>query len=128
MRARIAKIRGMQRLLVWPLLCVVGCATDPVPFSATGSGGAPTVEVRLLDGGFVAVDGERMTVEEMHYALRVRCREAAAGAAPAVRVVAPPGGGAEHAVLVTRIREAAFDAGVAGMEFVTAGAGDGGGA
>lgn len=116
----------MRRFLLWPLLFTAGCATDPVPFSAAPSGAQTTVEVRLLEGEFVAVDGERMTVEEMHYALRVRCRQAAAGATPAVRVVAPPGGTAEHAVLVTRIREAAFDAGVGGMEFVIAG--DDGGA
>ncbi|MDA0373697.1 MAG: hypothetical protein O2865_07920 [Planctomycetota bacterium] len=111
----------MRRLPLWPLVLVAGCATDPVPFSAAPVGAHGTVEVRLLEGGFVAVDGERMTVEEMQYALRVRCRAAAAGSAPAVRVVAPPGGGAEHAALVTRIREAAFDAGVGGLEFVTAG-------
>jgi hypothetical protein len=107
----------MRRLVVWPILIVAGCATDPVPFSAAQAGEA--VEVRLLDGGFVALDGARMTVEEMQYALRVRCRAAAPGEAPALRVIAPPGGSPEHAALVTRIREAAFDAGVSGMEFVT---------
>ena len=107
----------MRRLVVWPILIVAGCATDPVPFSAAQAGEA--VEVRLLDGGFVALDGERMTVDEMQYALRVLCRNASPGAAPAVRVIAPPSGSAEHAALVMRIREAAFDAGVSGMEFVT---------
>lgn len=111
----------MRRLLWWPLLVAAGCATEPVPFSSAPVGAGGTVEVRLLDGGFVAVDGERMTVDEMQYALRVRCRQAAAGAAPAVRVLAPRGGSEEHAALVMRIREAAFDAGVGGMEFVTEG-------
>ncbi|MGA0058774.1 MAG: hypothetical protein ACO4CZ_13820 [Planctomycetota bacterium] len=109
----------MRRLVVWPILVVAGCATDPVPFSSVSAASGGVVEVRLLDGGFVALDGERMTVDEMQYALRVLCRNASPGAAPAVRVIAPPSGSAEHAALVTRIREAAFDAGVGGMEFVT---------
>ena len=90
---RVAGIAG-----VLPFLCLLGglwgCGAEP-EIRLGSAGTQQAVDVEMLGGGFVQVEGERIPVEELLYRLRQQARaaDAADGPRPAIRLVDrhPPG-------------------------------------
>lgn len=111
----------MARSTLGPFICgVLLAACESAPTPPERPAGEPLM-LRLVDDGWVELEGERMSVDRCAYRMRQAVREAHAAGAPAPWIDArtPADGQAWAGGMVQRIRDQAFAAGVAYLEFNT---------
>ncbi|MBK8975723.1 MAG: hypothetical protein IPM29_07340 [Planctomycetes bacterium] len=95
---------------------LAGCSSDPEPFPGRPVG--PPRVVRLVDDGWVELDGERMTIERLIYTLRLAVRAAAdhPERRPWLELRTPRSDPPWAPAMVQRIRSEAYAAGIGHLE------------